>query len=538
MKNIFSKPLGFFKRHKKKSIAGLVVLALILFFVMRRGKSDAFTLNEAKTGSVVQEVSITGKVVSSQAVNLSFEQSGRVNYIGVKGGQRVRTGQILMSLDAGEAAAQRQRELANVSAAQIRLDQALASNDLNTLEITLKNNEKNLTQTRTKASTDRARSSIQTAINAIVALTDMQYKYFNEGSLPEAIEIASAKEKTLKAIYDQNGLGKVGSWYFLPLKTGLNETLIEAEKHDSNFNYEELLRDTKSALNSARDALAILSGKMSGVIEASPMDKATVNANIDLVNNQISAITAQEQAIISAQNAVNDAKARLQSSNTFDVGLARADLERAKASLALVYSQLSKYHVRSPFNGIASNIDVKVGQIVSPSTPAASIIGDAKFQVETNISEADIAKIKVGDESAATLDAYGKDQKFKAKVIHIDPAGRSAGDVVTYKVKLEFTDNDTRLLSGLTADVDILTDKEDNVIYVPTRDIISRDDKKFVKVAIKEDANDEHLANFSLVLTEKGYKVFEVPVETGLRGSDGKTEIKTGIKAGDMVVSD
>jgi len=539
MKNILTKPLAIFKNHRKKSIAGLVVLVLILLFVIRGDKTDTFTLNEAKVGSIVQEVGITGKIVSAQAVNLSFEQSGKVTYVGVQGGQRVRSGQILISIDASELAAQRQRALADVNSAQLRLGQVSANNDLNLTKLSLENEQKNLTQIRTKVSVDRAKSSLQAGVNAMVTLTDMQYKYFGNNSLPESIEIAAAKEATLKVIYNQDNLGRTGAWYFLPLKTGLYESLKQAESENPNFNYEKLLSDTRVALNFVSNSLSILSSRMSGVADAASADKLLVGSAIDTVNGQISAITSQEQAILSAQSAVAQAQTKLASNNTFDVGLAKTDLDRAQASLAQVNSQLAKYSVRAPFSGIAANIDVKVGQVVSTSTPAVSLIGDAKFQIETNISEADIAKVTVGDQASVTLDAYGKDQKFTAQVIHIDPAGRNAQDVVTYRVKLEFLNNDSRLLSGLTADVDILTDKKESALFVSSRDVISKDDKKFVKVAVREDSQPaNHFANISISSTQNGYKVYEVPVQTGLRGSDGKTEIISGIKPGDMIVSD
>jgi hypothetical protein len=91
-------------------------------------------------------------------------------------------------------------------------------------------------------------------------------------------------------------------------------------------------------------------------------------------------------------------------------------------------------------------------------------------------------------------------------------------------------------LSGLTADIDIQTNKKDNVIYAASRDVITRDNKKYIKILVsKEEA--KNLANVSIISSNEQGDVVEVEVETGLRGSDGRTEITSGIKVGDKIVS-
>ena len=130
-----------------------------------------------------------------------------------------------------------------------------------------------------------------------------------------------------------------------------------------------------------------------------------------------------------------------QQSNPLDIASQENIVRQSESAVRDALDNLAKYSIRAPFNGMVVNIDVKVGQLVSPQSPVASIVGDAKFQIETNISEADIAKIKIGNNATVTLDAYGKDYKLKAKVVHIDPAGQVMNSVATYKVTLEFDEN-------------------------------------------------------------------------------------------------
>jgi HlyD family secretion protein len=91
--------------------------------------------------------------------------------------------------------------------------------------------------------------------------------------------------------------------------------------------------------------------------------------------------------------------------------------------------------------------------------------------------------------------------------------------VATYKTTLQFLKEDPRILAGLTANLDILSDKKENVLYVPTRNIFSVDSRKFVKV-LKD---------------EKKNIVEQVEVKTGLKGSDGNTEIISGLQEGDKI---
>lgn len=128
--------------------------------------------------------------------------------------------------------------------------------------------------------------------------------------------------------------------------------------------------------------------------------------------------------------------------------------------------------------------------------------------------------MKVGEEARVTLDAYGPDLVFEAKVAQIDLSATVLEGIPTYKTTLQFLGDDERILPGLTANVDILSTKKENVLYVPTRNIIDKNNNKFVKVLRGKDRN----------------TVEEIEVTAGLRGSDGRTEIISGLFEGDLVV--
>ena len=135
-----------------------------------------------------------------------------------------------------------------------------------------------------------------------------------------------------------------------------------------------------------------------------------------------------------------------------------------------------------------------------------------------------LAKIKSGDTARITLDAYGDEEEFNASVISIEPAETLVEGIPTYKVKLQFDAQDERIKSGMTANIDILTAKKEDVVTIPQRAIITKGGEKLVRIV--EELPKEKITNIN-----------EVTVKTGLRGSNGRIEITEGVKEGDKVVT-
>jgi len=192
-------------------------------------------------------------------------------------------------------------------------------------------------------------------------------------------------------------------------------------------------------------------------------------------------------------------------------------VEDAEASVRNSRAKIAKTIIRSPIKGIVTKQDAKVGEIVSASAVIVSVISEANFEIEANIPEADIAKIKIGDAAKVTLDAYGSDVVFEAGVMNIEPAETIIEGIATYKTTLQFFEDDTRIKSGLTANIDILAGKKENVITIPLRSVITKNGDSIVRIL-------------------KDRMIEEVRVETGLRGSYGNVEVIEGVNEGDEVI--
>jgi HlyD family secretion protein len=203
--------------------------------------------------------------------------------------------------------------------------------------------------------------------------------------------------------------------------------------------------------------------------------------------------------------------------------LYKARLKQAQSSLDLINKKIEDSAIKSPIKGKVIEIAYEVGEQVSQTKPAISVLAENNFEIEVDISEADIAKIDLGDFVEITLDAFGEENVFEGAVSFIEPAETIIQDVIYYKAVIIFDKEKNpwkirEIKSGMTANVMITTDKRQNVLVVPSRAIVERDGKKIVRVMV-------------------GKKVEEVEVQTGLRGDGGYIEILDNIKEGDLVAT-
>lgn len=532
-------------RPKSWKFWGVVVVILIILFLIFRGDNgSAIQTVEAKVGTLQQEVSATGKIKSAQDVDLAFDTSGKIAYIGVKVGDQITAGRTLMTLSSGEYTAQVMSAQAQVQSAQARLDQLLSGardEEIRIAQIAVDSARAALDETLSKSAIDTARSALQQTINSSVTVTDVQYTYFTDNSV-QSISLAAKKDIALFALYNQQNLGRVGSWYFLGLSTGLKGEFSVYESTPGYGDIQVFLGQLQRAMQSAMATLDIAYSGLNSMV-SSDIDKTLISTTRGSLLMQLSAVSNQVQAITSARNAVKNAEAQLTLKNapasSYDIDIARQQLTQAQANLLSAQTQAAKRVLWSPMSGIVSQINGSVGEMIGPSQIAVSVVGTSNFEIEANIPEADVAKLAVGKPSRITLDAYDKDIVWTASIVKIYPAATVIEGVPTYKTVLRFDKNDERIKPGMTANIDIITEHKENVLAIPQRAIIRRDNGKFVKVYVEKINDDSIAARFANITASSDAEngtIYEMPVETGIKGTEGKIEIVAGLQAGDRVV--
>lgn len=210
---------------------------------------------------------------------------------------------------------------------------------------------------------------------------------------------------------------------------------------------------------------------------------------------------------------------------------AQAKITQAQADYDYNARQRSFAYIHSPVDGVIVTRAVDPGQPVAASFQAPELFTVAKdlkeMQIEVNVSEADIGKIKEGQEADYTLDGY-PNEVFKGKVTQVRISPTTVSNVVTYTVVVGVDNEDLKLKPGMTANVSIVTQKQENVLCVPSMAF------KYAPVTKGEVKRYENQGVWVL----QGRKPVRIEVETGA-SDDTYTEITKGdIHEGDRVIVD
>ena len=197
------------------------------------------------------------------------------------------------------------------------------------------------------------------------------------------------------------------------------------------------------------------------------------------------AVTQAEGDLASAQAALELAKvnaARIQrlfvekNSAQQDVDSAMATLHQAEATLKLKQGALDKAKadldhctITSPIDGVVISRSVDVGQTVAASLQAPVIFQIAndltKMQIDSNVAEADVGAVEVGQDVDFTVDAFPT-RTFHGKVVQVRNAPITVQNVVTYDTVIGVDNKDLKLKPGMTANVSIIIAHKDNVLQL------------------------------------------------------------------------
>ncbi len=216
-------------------------------------------------------------------------------------------------------------------------------------------------------------------------------------------------------------------------------------------------------------------------------------------------------------------------SDLAQIAAAQGTINQAQATLNNNLTNLRYTKIVSPVDGIVVSRAVDVGQTVAASFQTPTLFQVAQdltnMQIEVNVSEADIGKIKKGQEVEYTLDGYA-DSIFHGKVTEVRIAPTTVSNVVTYTVIVDVNNKDQKMIPGMTANASIITNKSENVICVPT------DALKFTP---KEITGGKKYKEQGLWILRNN-KPTRISIETGAKDSDRTEIISKELKENDRVI--
>ncbi len=157
-------------------------------------------------------------------------------------------------------------------------------------------------------------------------------------------------------------------------------------------------------------------------------------------------------------------------SDLAQINAAKAQIAQYQASLKTAKTNLGYTRIIAPVDGTVISREIDLGQPVAASFQAPQLFTIAQdlteMQIEVNVSEADIGKVKEGQDVTYTLDGYA-DSLFKGKVTQVRLASTTTSNVVTYSVIVDVKNEDLKLKPGMTANVSIITNQRNDVLCLP-----------------------------------------------------------------------
>ena len=276
--------------------------------------------------------------------------------------------------------------------------------------------------------------------------------------------VGSQVSGTIKALYaDYNSRVKEGQ-----VIAQIDPAIFEAQVEQGRANVLNAQANIINAKANLENAKANFVKAEVGVLDA----KRTLDRNRPLVEKKVIAQAAMDTAQTNYDTAVAQkdvAKAQVESAAS-QVESSKAQVEQARAALKVSETNLRYATIRSPVNGVVISRNVDVGQTVAASLQAPTLFTIAKdltqMQVDTNVSEADIGRVAIGQEAIFTVDAY-PEKTFRGKVSEIRNAPITIQNVVTYDVVIQVDNKDLKLKPGMTANVSILIEHKEGILKIP-----------------------------------------------------------------------
>ncbi|HLO69852.1 MAG TPA: efflux RND transporter periplasmic adaptor subunit [Flavipsychrobacter sp.] len=250
------------------------------------------------------------------------------------------------------------------------------------------------------------------------------------------------------------------------------------------------------------------------------------------------------------------AKASFEASRA-SVSGGKYSITAASAGLSQSRENLRKTTIIAPRSGVVSALNVKLGERVvgtaqMAGTEMLTIADMSRIEVRVDVSETDIAKVKIGDTTIIEADAY-RNRKFTGVVSKVGVSSKSGtsltstDQVTNYTVHIlilpsSYADLAANLQKGrfifkpgMSASVEIQTRRERNILSVPVNAVTTRDWDDSVKNKKKSDGTDNDIRQVVFVYDSKDKKVKIRDVKTGIQDNE-YIQITEGLKEGEEVV--
>lgn len=509
----------FLRKWSRKKIIWTVIIVIVILFlgwmIFGRTKvNNTIQTTKATKQNLEQTVLSTGQVVSGTSLNLSFQGSGIVKQVLVVEGEKVATGQTLAVIDQSSA-------LSALTTAKGALAQAKANYE----KLLFGASEADISVSKSAVSSAQisVENAKQSLLTKIKNAYDSSYNIFsNSTSSMFSDPTGSNPQLSINGVTFNNQ-----QLYFKVNRerTDINNILPAWQ----NETLTQKVLDNLSKMNDYINDIVTILGSYSTANTSDGQTnlttyKTTASTSLSTINSSILDINTSAQALQSANSALLQAEAALNLKTNppsqADLDLANAQILSAQGQVDSAQANLNNTILKAPISGTITQVDTKIGQLASPSAEVMILQDVSSLHTESNVSEANIASLKVGQDIDYTFDALGPDKHYSGKILTINPASIVISGVVNYKVTGSL-DNIPEIKPGMTTNMTIMVAKKDSALAIPSSAVINKSSGQYVRVI-----DNTKLKTFH-----------EVKIEAGLQADGGLVEILSGLNEGQEVVT-
>jgi HlyD family secretion protein len=386
-------------------------------------------------------------------------------------------------------------------------------------------------------------------------------------------EVVLAKAKTTEIIEKVSASGKIQPETEVKISPDVSGEIIELNVAEGDSvekgqlllrirpdNYQSFVDAQQASVNSARANLAQTKARLAQAQANLKQTRQNYDRNKSLFDQKVISQAEWQQISATYESARQEVESLRQS-----VRASEFNIQNALASLKDARENLNKTTIYAPVSGIVSKLNVERGErVVGTSQMAGTeimrIANLNNMEVRVNVNENDIIRVALGDSVIVEVDSYAsKDEKFKGVVTSIANTARDATSleaVTEFEVRIRLINESYSHLAkqnarpfrpGMTASVDIITDKKSNVLSVPlsavtTRSNEGKDAAEDTEENGTQDPDDQKTKAPAKVeevvfVYDKGTNsVKTVKVKTGISDFEN-IQVLSGIKSGEQVVT-
>ena len=485
------------------SVAVLLVLVVAIgWAVLGRGKNGADPGLEKKIevverGDFQMRISATGNLEPLLDVEVKAQVEGEVINLHVDDGDYVEKDQVLVELDPELYQEELKQAKADVSAAEaqrtqaelnIKLRKERLESELTQAEAAVKMAQANLetSQATTITQISQTETDIQTMRNALaedkieleqanIAFEQAELALAEQESSRHSAEVdlktAVAELERNKSLYEKNLVSK--------------KALEDAESRHANAvtQRENAMKRVESQKKTVLSRERTISARQSAI---STREATLEQQHINLENLKKMREKAEEEDRLQLENAetrwqelsltINNEKLLTEQSKVS----ADANLLRRQSSLKNQNERLEWTTIKAPMAGTVTLLAIEEGEIVtsgrsafSQSPPLMTIADLSRMVVKTYINEVDMERLRLNQRAEIKVDAY-QEKKYEGRVYEISPSGQEQDNIISFEVMIEVVGSPEELRPGMSADVDIITYEEKNVLLLPLDALIKQ----------------------------------------------------------------